>query len=58
MRKFLLILIVLALAGAGGAYWWSGRGGVPLIAVAKPQALMGQGIRTPVPWLRTTCPDP
>ena len=43
MRKFLLILIVLALAGAGGAYWWSGRGGVPVIAVAKPQALMGQG---------------
>ena len=43
MRKFLLILIVLALAGAGGAYWWSGRGGVPVIAVAKPQTLMGQG---------------
>jgi hypothetical protein len=43
MRKFLLILVVLVLAGAGGAYWWSGRGGVPVIAVAKPQALMGQG---------------
>ena len=43
MRKFLLILVLLALAGAGGAYWWSGRGGVPVIAVAKPQSLMGQG---------------
>ena len=43
MRKFLLILVLLALAGAGGAYWWSGRGGVPIITVAKPQTLMGQG---------------
>ena len=43
MRKFLLILVLLAIAGAGGAYWWSGRGGVPAIAVVKPQALMGQG---------------
>ena len=43
MRKFLLILVLLALAGAGGAYWWSGRGGGPAIAVDKPKALMGQG---------------
>ena len=43
MRKFLLMLIVLALVGAGGAYWWSGRGGAPVLKIEKPQALMGQG---------------
>ncbi len=43
MRRFLFILVLLALAGAGAAYWWSGRGGGPVITVVKPQAVMGQG---------------
>ena len=43
MRKFLFLLVLLALAGGGGAYWWAGRAGGPVITVAKPQALMGQG---------------
>ena len=43
MRKFLVILVLLAIAGAAGAYWWAGRGGAPVIAVVKPQAVMGRG---------------
>jgi murein DD-endopeptidase MepM/ murein hydrolase activator NlpD len=43
MRKFLLILVLLALVGAGGAYWWAGRGGAPVVKVEKPGPLMGQG---------------
>jgi murein DD-endopeptidase MepM/ murein hydrolase activator NlpD len=43
MRKFLLILVLLLVAGAGGAYWWAGRGGAPVIAVAKPEKVLGQG---------------
>jgi len=43
MRKFLLVLLLLLVAGAGGAYWWAGRGGAPVIAVAKPEKVLGQG---------------
>ncbi len=43
MRRFLLILVLLLIAGAGGAYWWAGRGGAPVIAVAKPEKVLGQG---------------
>jgi murein DD-endopeptidase MepM/ murein hydrolase activator NlpD len=42
MRKFLVILVLLALVGAAGAYWWAGRGGAPAIAIVKPEKLMGQ----------------
>lgn len=43
MRKFLFILVLLALVGAAGAYWWAGRGGAPVVKVEKPGPLMGQG---------------
>ena len=43
MRKFLLVLFLLALAGGAGAWWWAGRGGAPGITVVSPAKVMGQG---------------
>jgi murein DD-endopeptidase MepM/ murein hydrolase activator NlpD len=43
MRKFLFILVLLALIGGAGAYWWAGRGGAPAITVVSPGKVMGQG---------------
>ena len=71
MRKVLAVLVFLLLIAAG-AWVWAGRQDGPTLTFTKPGAFTpgcrreeiylmngsGTGIRTPVPWLRTTCPDP
>jgi murein DD-endopeptidase MepM/ murein hydrolase activator NlpD len=42
MRKALLFLLLLAIVGGAGAYWWFGREGAPAIRVEQPAKFLGQ----------------
>jgi len=42
LLKFLLMIVVLAAIGLGGAWWWAGRMSPPVIELRQPAKLVGQ----------------
>ncbi len=42
MKKFLAFILLLAIAGAAGAWFWAGRQPAPAITINAPGAAMGQ----------------
>ena len=42
LLKFLLMLVMIAAIGLGGAWWWAGRQSGPLIELRQPEKFIGQ----------------
>jgi hypothetical protein len=42
LLKFLLVIVLLAAVGLGGAWWWAGRMSGPSIDLKNPDRFVGQ----------------